>query len=171
MKIPYNTVYQINTITIHSDTIFSELELVYLKALSYTIDQFNQIDNGDQVFCLNLGNGNFLIGNHSDSEKINPFVFVNKRGDLVFDMDISCFRKEINEFRKYIEYEGSKNERKNWPLMKKYKAAIKEYKNDFLDFNIHNELIAEQLIKKARSLYADLHLEIDNSNEEIEREE
>lgn len=64
MKIPYNTVYQISTITIYSDTIFSELELVYLKALSYTIDQFNQIDNGDQIFCLNLGNGNFLIGNH-----------------------------------------------------------------------------------------------------------
>lgn len=167
MKIPYNTVYQISTITIYSDTIFSELELVYLKALSYTIDQFNQIDNGDQIFCLNLGNGNFLIGNHSDSEKINPFVFVNKRGDLLFDMDISCFRKEIDEFKKYIEYEGSKNERKNWPLMKKYKVAIKEYKNDFLDFNIHNELVAEQLIKKARSLYEDLNLDKDHLMEEI----
>ena len=167
MKIPYNTVYDISTITIYSDTIFSELELIYLKALSYTIDQFNQIDNGDQIFCLNLGNGNFLIGNHSDSEKINPFVFVNKRGDLLFDMDISCFRKEIDEFKKYIEYEGSKNERKNWPLMKKYKVAIKEYKNDFLDFNIHNELVAEQLIKKARSLYEDLNLDKDHLMEEI----
>lgn len=159
MKNPYNMKIKIKTLTVSSNRPFIEKELNYLKAFSYCIDQFNKIDDEINVFCLYLGNGNFIIGDHTDGKTINPFVFVNKNGNLSFDIDISCFNREIQEFQKYIDYNGSKGERKYWPETKKLIAAIKEYKNDFLDFKIHNNLIARQIIEQARQLYEEQETE------------
>lgn len=50
MKLPYNMIMKISTLTIFSYRPFTEDELNYLKALSYSVDQFNQISSDKSIF-------------------------------------------------------------------------------------------------------------------------
>lgn len=159
MKNPYEMEVKLNTLVIHANGVFTEEEYNYMAALSYLVEQFEGIQKDKTTLCLNLNDGNFLVFNHNKNSEINPIAFVSKTGEIFFDVNISVFKNQIKEFQKYVDYKGSKQERENWPQRKKVIAAIKEYKNDILDFCIHSNLVPEKMIEQARQLYKDQETE------------
>lgn len=159
MKNPYEMKFKLNTLIVHANNLFTENEYEYLCALKYLIEQFEGVEKDNRTLCLNLYNGGFLIINHQDSKTINPIVFVDKSGNVLFDVNISVFSVQIKEFQKYVNYIDHKKERADWPHQKKLIAAIKEYKNDSLDFCIHQNLVSDKIIDYARKIYDSDELE------------
>lgn len=102
----------------------------------------------DNTFCMYLNEKEFLIANHKDGEKINPIVFVNKNGDLLFEVNIQIFSKAMKEFDKYIDFAKSKH--KDYPEDKIIKKAILDYKNDKLDFYANSSIVRQSIIDQAR---------------------
>ena len=94
---------KINTLTISTTRPFTRDESIYIKALSYLFDCFNEM-NTENSFSMYLSQSTFLLANKKFSRSVNPLVFVNQKGDILFDVDISVFNKAIKEFRKYIDF-------------------------------------------------------------------
>lgn len=156
MNIPSMMKIKINTLTIRANNVFTEEQYNFLSALMYIVEQFDKIDKNKNVLCVNLHNGGFLVIEHNSDFNLNPLSFVDANGNILFDVNISVFDNQIKEFNKYVEYEDSKKQRMSWPYRKKVIAAIKDYKNDILDFCIHENLVPEKLIIDAREKYDSL---------------
>lgn len=155
MKIPYKAKYKISSLTIYSSNHFSASELEFLKALDYTIQHFEGIEKDNYSLCINLTHNRFLIANHDSQYTTNPLAFVDEKGNIQFSVDISIFQNKIQEFQNYVSYDGSQNQRKNWSHEQKVSQAIKEYKNDTLDFCINN-VVSNRILENARIIYDSL---------------
>ena len=141
-------VSQIDTLKIYSYTErLTKRETVYLSALNYLFRSFENMEK-DNTFCMYLNEKEFLIANHKDGEKINPIVFVNKNGNLLFEVNIQIFSKAMKEFDKYIDFAKSKH--KDYPEDKIIKKAILDYKNDKLDFYANSSIVRQSIINQAR---------------------
>lgn len=146
-----NLIAQINTLRVYANTpTVSRSQHNYLVALSYLLQCFEGMDKNNNL-CMYISENTFLIANHSDSERINPFVFVNEKGEILFDVDIEVFELEIKEFENYIKYYDKKYP--EYPSEKKIQKAIKDYKNDKLDFYANSKIVLQSFIDKARSAY------------------
>ena len=155
MKIPDSLlVKKISTLNIYAyKGILSKDQYYYLQALDFLFQNFESIEKESNTFCLYIGNNSFLIANHMDSKNVNPFVFVNNKGEILFDVDIMVFNNAIKEFKQYIEYQNRSASRKNLPYEKKIQLAIKDYKNDKLDFYSNSQIVADVFINKARQMW------------------
>lgn len=152
MKLEHDYNYSIETLTIYKDSPFSALEYFYLKALEYTINCFEKTDKNNTL-SLYLDKNTFLIANHDDKEKINPIAFVNEKGEILFNVPINVFKKAISEFDKYIAYSQNSSKRQDMSYNQQIQEAIRDYKNDLLDFYINNNLLISNVIEKARNQY------------------
>ena len=147
-------VKQISTLNIYSNLPLTELEYYYLQALDYLFQQFEKIEKDQNSFVLYLNKSTFLVGNHNVNESINPFVFVTETGKILYDVDISVFNNVIDEFNDYIMY--YKNKHPELPKEKTIQLAIKDYKNDKLDFYSNSKIITDKFFEQVRNNYSDL---------------
>lgn len=94
MKVANKQIIKIHTLKISSTKSFSEEELNYIKALNYSISCFEQIDKDNNVLCLYLKNGNFLIADHTDGETINPICFLQPLNGSSATISICPFKND-----------------------------------------------------------------------------
>lgn len=155
MKIESNINIKIKNLTIYSNApIFTKSQYYYLLALQNLFDHFQNM-NKNNNFCMYLSENTFLISNFQENEKYNPIVFVNKKGEILFDVNISEFSGEIKKFIKYIDFYKDKE----IPEEKKIQLAIRDYKNDKLDFHANSKIVMQTIIDKARIKLSELDLE------------
>lgn len=88
----------------------------------------------------------------------NPFVFINSKREILFDVDITIFNNAIKEFKQYVEYQDRSVNRKDLPYEKKIQLAIKDYKNDKLDFYSGSQIVADVFINQARQMWEERDL-------------
>ena len=134
----------INTLTVFSTKPFTREEYTYLNALKYLFECFNGMEN-DNSFSMFIDKNTFLLANKRHDRELNPIVFVNQKGEILLDVDIKVFQKAIKEFNIYIDYYKNKS----IPYEKKVQLAIKDYKNDKLDFYSNSPVVFNSLIEKA----------------------
>lgn len=160
MKIPDSLlVKQISTLNIYAyKGTLSKDQYYYLQALDYLFQSFESIKKDSNTFCLYIGNNSFLIANHMDSKMTNPFVFINNKREILFDVDITIFNNAIKEFKQYVEYQDRSVNRKDLPYEKKIQLAIKDYKNDKLDFYSGSQIVADVFINQARQMWEERDL-------------
>lgn len=150
-----HTIAEISTLVVTTEKpALDYYETAYLHALEYTINSFESIDDREyNNFCLYLSKGTFLIANHDINRKINPFAFVNEKGEIFFEVDISIFASVIDDFKGYISF--CKNRNSDLPQEKILQRAIKDYKNDCLDFYSNSRVVDKELVNRIRDQYED----------------
>ena len=144
--------YKIETLTIKSDKEFTFNELSFLKALHTTVNFFNKTEKEISSLQMYINQNTFLIASYDINETLNPIAFIDEKGNILFDVDISVFDKEIDVFKhNYLDYYKDRNLTKE-EIAKK---AIIDYKNDKLDFYTDTNIDLSELITKARNQYND----------------
>ena len=141
---------KISTLTIYSEVPFERKEDEFINALSYLLSALKSMDKIN-VFSMYIGARTFLIAEHDYQKDCDPFCFVNEKGDVLFEVDIKVFEPSINEFQDYIKYRIKRNP--DLPYEKQLQYAIKDYKNDKLDFYANSKVVSQELLQKARDRY------------------
>ena len=145
-------VAQFETLSITSQYYLDQSERNYLEALSYLFQTFKGMDI-DNTFCMYVDKNAFLIADHKKGNTVDPIVFVDKNGNILFEIDIQLLEKAKQEFEKYIAYYHSRNQ--ELPEEKILQNAIKDYKNDKLDFYANSKVVLRSIIDKAHRLLDD----------------
>lgn len=133
----------IYTLNIYSNKPLSKLQNYYLEALKYLFSCFKDMQN-DNNFCMSLQKSTYLLASHKANRQINPIVFVNEKNEIMFNVDIKIFDNAITEFEAYIKYYDKNSD---LSFEEKIKLAIKDYKNDKLDFYSNSKLITNSMMK------------------------
>ncbi len=147
-----NKITQISTLSIYTrEPITTKEQYVYLLALQSLVEQYDKNSRVEDTLTLYLQNSEFLILNHNKEQKCNTIAFVNAKGEVYLDVDIAIFQDEIERFKTdYIA-----DTKKRHPELKEpelFKTAIRDYRNDIIDFYSHSDLIPKEIINEARRI-------------------
>ncbi len=141
---------EVFTLSIYGTHSLTENESNYIKALKCVFQGFQGMSK-DNNFFMRLNERNMLIGCHSSQEHPDPLIFLYSNADnaVSFTADLDVFSNEIEAFNEYIEYYNGRD----MSDQEKLDLAIRDYKNDKLDFNANSSLTMTDIIERARTQY------------------
>ena len=138
---------EVFTLSIYGTHNLTESENNYIKALKCVFQGFQRMSKNNNFF-MRLKERNMLIGCHASQEHPDPLIFLYSNADntVSFKADMDVFSNEVEVFKEYISYYGSRD----MSDQEKLELAIRDYKNDKLDFNANSPLIMTDIIERAR---------------------